>query len=221
MQGLKLTANSVPDFRKEIIVILSDEDSDYTTTFTVPECLLVETSEFFKAACRDGAWLESTSRTIKLAEVEPDVFNAYLLWVHRKDLPTAPSDDAFELVEDLVRLWLLADRLADFRLRNTVIDAIIVELNGFITSLNVFPPELAAQVWSATTPGRSIRRLIVDYYAKHIGAAAVKGEVADYHPDFTRDLLVKAIEVVKNDEENICPSKRDSCFYHEYESRYE
>jgi hypothetical protein len=182
---------------------------------------LTETSDFFKAACRDGAWLESTSRTIKLPEVEPDVFNAYLLWVHRKEHPTAPSDDAFELVEDLVRLWLLADRLADFRLRNAVIDAILVELNDFTTSLNVFPPELAAQVWTATTQGRSIRRLIVDYYAKHVGATIVRGEVTEYHPEFTKDLLVKAIEVVKNDEENICPSMRDSCFYHEYESRCE
>jgi hypothetical protein len=213
--------HSVPDFRREVIVVLSEEHPDDTTSFTVPECLLVETSEFFKAACRDGAWLESTSRTIKLPEVDADVFNAYLLWAHRKELPTAPSDDAFELVEDLVRLWLLADHLADFRLRNAVIDAILVELNSFTTSLNVFPPELAAQVWSATTPGRSIRCLIIDYYAKHVGAATVQAQVADYHVDFTRDLLVKAIEVVKNDEENICPSKRDSCFYHEYESRYE
>lgn len=213
--------SSVPDFRKEIIVILNEESPEHTTSFTVPECLLTETSDFFKAACRDGAWIESTSRTINLPDVDPDVFNAYLLWVHRKALPTAPSDDAFELVEDLVRLWLLADRLADFRLRNAVIDAILVELNDFTTSLNVFPPELAARVWSATTPGRSIRRLIVDYYAKHVGATIVKGEVAEYHPDFTKDLLVKAIEVVKNDEENICPSKRDSRFYHEYEARYE
>lgn len=74
------------------------------------------------------------------------MFNAYLLWVHREELPTALSDDAFELVGDLVRLWLLADRLADFRLRNAVIDGILVELGSFTTSLNVFPPELAAQV---------------------------------------------------------------------------
>jgi hypothetical protein len=43
-----------------------------------------------------------------------------------------------------VRLWLLADHLVDFGLRNAVIDAILVELNDFTTSLNVFPPELAA-----------------------------------------------------------------------------
>ena len=182
---------------------------------------MIETSEYFKAACRDDAYRESTSRTVKLPDVELDVFNAYLLWAHRKDLPTAPSDDAFELVEGLVRLWLLADRLVDFRLRNAVIDALLVEISSFTTSLNVFPPELAAQVWSATTPGRSIRRLIIDYYAKHVGAATVQADVVKYHPDFTKDLLVKAIEIVKNDEENICPSKRDSCFYHEYESRYE
>jgi hypothetical protein len=136
--------NSVPDFRKQIIVIFSEENSEYITSFTVPECLLIEPSDFSKAACRDGTWVESTSRTIKLPGVEPDVFNAYLLRVHKKELPTAPSNDAFELVEDLVRLWLLADHLVDFGLRNAVIDAILVELNDFTTSLNVFPPELAA-----------------------------------------------------------------------------
>lgn len=167
--------NSVPDFRKEITVILNKENPEHTTSFIVPECLLIETSGFFKAACREGALAESTTRTIKLAEVEPDVFNAYLLWVHRKELPTAPSDDASELVEDLVRLWLLTGHLANFRLRNVVIDAILVELNDFTTSLNVFPPELAAQVWSATTSARSIRRLITDYYAKHVGATICQG----------------------------------------------
>jgi hypothetical protein len=50
--------------------------------------------------------------------------------------------------------------------------------------------------------------LIADYYAKHVGATIVRGEVAECHPDFMKDLLVKVIEVVKNDEENICPSKR-------------
>lgn len=63
--------------------------------------------------------------------------------------------------------------------------------------------------------------MIIDYYAKHVSATIVRCEVAEYHTDFTKDLLVNAIEVVKNDEENICPSKRDSCFYHEYESRYD
>lgn len=213
--------HSVPDFRKEVIVYLDGAYPDNTNSFTVPECLSIETSEYFRAACRDDAWIASASRTIKLPDIEPDVFNAYLLWVHRKDLPTAPSDDAFELVEGLVRLWLLADRLVDFRLRNAVIDGILVELGSFTTSLNVFPPELGVQVWSTTTPGRSIRRLIIDYYAKHVGAATVQAQVAEYHPDFTRNLLVKAIEGVKNDEENICPSKRSSYFYHEYESRYE
>lgn len=120
-----------------------------------------------------------------------------------------------------MRLWLLADRLVDLRLRNAVIDAILIELNNLTISLNVFPPELAAQFWSATTPGSSLRRLIIDCDAKHIGAATVQANVAKYNSDFTKDLLVQAIEVVKNGEENICPSKSDSCFYHEYESLYE
>jgi len=94
-------------------------------------------------------------------------------------------------------------------MRNAVVDAILIELNNLKTSMNMFPPELVTLVWSATTPGRSIRRLIIDYYAKHIGAAVIKAGVSEYYLEFTRDLLVKAIEVVKNDEEDICPSRRN------------
>lgn len=107
---------------------------------------MTETSEFFKAACRGTAWVESTSRIIKLPDIEHGVFNAYLLWVHRQELPTAHADDALELIEDLVRLWLLADRLSDERLRNAVIDAILVELKYSTTKTNAFPPELTAQI---------------------------------------------------------------------------
>lgn len=182
---------------------------------------MTETSDFFKAACRGTAWIESTSRIIKLPDVEHDVFNAYLLWVHRQEFPTAHADDALELIDDLVRLWLLADRLSDERLCNAVIDAILVELNDSITTMNAFPPELAAQIWSATTPGRSLRRLVIDYYAKHVRVKFVKAEMAEYHPDFTKDLMVKAMEIVEDDDHNICPSKRDPYFYHEYDPRHD
>jgi hypothetical protein len=43
----------------------------------VPESLLTDKSEFFKAACRNE-WKEATSRVIKLPDVDNDVFRFYL-----------------------------------------------------------------------------------------------------------------------------------------------
>jgi hypothetical protein len=211
----------VPDFSRELIVVINEDQPELTARYTIPECLLTETSDFFKAACRSDAWKEYAERTIKLPEVEPNTFNAYLLWAHRQEVPTAHPDESLELVDDLARLWLLGDRLADVRLRNATMDGMIAEIDMYTlpTFGNVFPPKLIEQIWSATTSGRSIRRLVVDYYVKHVSVEAMKAEPELYHHEFTRDLMFKAMEVVEDDDRNICPSNRDPGYYDDVDSR--
>jgi hypothetical protein len=211
----------VPDFSRELIVVINEDQPELTVRYTLPECLLAETSEFFKAACRSDAWKEYAERTIKLLEVEPDTFNAYLLWVHRQEIPTAHPEEALELLDDLARLWLLGDRLADVRLRNAAMDGIVAEINLYTTAtmLNAFPPKLIEQIWSSTTSGRPIRRLVVDYYVKHVEVEVMKAESAEYHHEFTKDLMFKAMKVVEDDDQNICPSNRDPDHYHDLDAR--
>jgi hypothetical protein len=211
----------VPDFSRELIIIINEDQPELTARYTVPECLLTETSEFFKAACRSDAWKEYAERTIKLPDVEPDTFNAYLLWVYRQEIPTAHPKEALELIDGLARLWLLGDRLADFRLCNAAMDGMIAEMIPYtlVTASNAIPPKLIEQIWSATTSGRSIRRLMVDYYVKHVRVKAMEAESADYNHEFTKDLMFKAMEVVEDDDWNICPSNRDPEYYHDFDAR--
>jgi hypothetical protein len=181
---------------------------------------LTETSEFFKAACRSDAWKEYAERTIKLQDVEPDTFNACLLWVHRQEIPTAHPDETLELIDDLARLWLLGDRLADVRLCNAAMNGIIAEIKDFANCMNAFSLGLIAQIWSATTPSRPIRRLVVDYYVSHASVGAMKAEPELYHHEFTRDLMFKAMEVVEDDDQNICPRNRDPGYYDDVDSHH-
>lgn len=50
--------------------------------FTVPTSLLVEKSDFFRAACTKP-WLEAKKRTVKLPEMDAEVFGQYLHWVYK------------------------------------------------------------------------------------------------------------------------------------------
>lgn len=95
--------------------------------------LLTESSASFKAACSKN-WMENEeqSRIIKIAHVCPLAFKAYLFWIYKGDIAidtsfrllfgTDQQDDntvhkATEALQDLVELWLLADRFADTKLQ--------------------------------------------------------------------------------------------------------
>jgi hypothetical protein len=91
-------------------------------------------------------------------------------------------------------------------------DGMIAEIDLYTlpTFGNVFPPKLIEQIWSATTSGRSIRRLVVDYYVKHVSVEAMKAESELYHHEFTKGSYVQG---------NICPSNRDAGYYDDVDSR--
>lgn len=130
---------TMPDFSKEITIIINEDIDERAASFKVPEDMLTEHSDYFKAACRK-TWKEGSSRIFRLDDIGPDAFDHYLYWVHREKLHVAsaifdldaggptgmrPDQDTLaSLFSTLVKLWLLADRLADTLLRNTVTDAL-------------------------------------------------------------------------------------------------
>lgn len=113
-------------------------------------------------------------------------FRAHLYWVHREkiafDIPergesegdwkeqeaNVKEDDARPALNDLIRLWLLGDRLLELTLRNRVIDALvyIIRENAFWwdDSTRAITPDMISSIWSKTTSGRSIRRVVADFF---------------------------------------------------------
>jgi hypothetical protein len=208
----------------------------------VPESLLTDKYEFFKAACRNE-WKEATSRVIKLPDVDNDVFRSYLFWIYREKVAIRNGvylevkDDDVGLAElaqrgcaihtSLARLWILADRLADVRLRNAVIDEMASGLNAPSPekdALQYFPPALTTLVWSNTTADRPLRRLALDYYNDCVWAHEVKHRLDEFHPVFLGDFMVAAmLKAEESEEYHSSPQEKveehGRCYYHEYDEQ--
>ena len=192
------SAARVPDFTKNLTIIINEEDAQTTATFTVPEGPLTEHSKFFKAACRDASGKATTA--IKLTQVDPETFRAYLFWIHGRKIAFdvnfarqgVSASALYPTSLALAKLWLLADRLTTTKLRNDVMEALsrlLVSLDpkqGNLT--DIFPPSMTVLIWPATTPGRSLRKLVVDYYAK-VPIPQIEEHAAEHHPDFIQELL--------------------------------
>jgi hypothetical protein len=218
------------DLTKDVTIIINEEQPELTATYHVPEELLVEKSQFFQAACRNE-WKEAKSRVVKLPDVDPASFNCYLLWVYRDRLPVRNEwdldcdgweDDALAVQSNLVKLWILADRLADSRLRNAIMDEMVtatdklneVEVSGFV----LFQPEITVLVWSATTASRPLRRLILDYYVTYVFARDVEKDVDKHHTEFVKELMLASLRMVDDHCEYWpYPIKKGRCHYHEHD----
>jgi hypothetical protein len=194
----------------------------------VPESLLVEKSDYFKAACR-GVWKEATSRVIKLQDIDAEAFNSYIYWVHRNQLvintKLDPSDikSSATYLDKSVRLWLLGDRLADCELRDTAMSAMVRAVRDQASAARsaLFPPPLTVLIFSNLTNGRALRRLVLDNYIIHASATEVEELWDAFHLDFIKSLAMGHLgpayegEVARDDEE-CYGDTTEHCHYHEH-----
>lgn len=195
----------------------------------MPETLLIEKSEFFKAACRNE-WKEASSRIIKIPEADVAAFKAYLHWIYKKEVSVssqhALSGHAYNVAVarpvlcDLVHLWLLADRLADSQLRNLTSNAMLrvlsrIPLHGQDWT-EAITPEMTVLVWSKITARRALRSLIIDLYAQCVEEEHLDRVRDQLHPDFVKDLLMEVFRM-KGRKADIPYLRRDACWYHEHE----
>ena len=220
---------SVADFTNTLTIIINEDQPEHRATFTVPETLLTEKSEFFKAACRIG-WQEASSRIIKIPEVDVGAFQAYIHWIYKEKVavssrhaPKAKFRNAAEaqpVFDDLVQLWLLADRLADAQLRNLASNAMLCAIGRIVGKsedvTEAITPDTVALVWSRTTAGRALRRLIVDLYAQYVQPAILERIRDDLHPEFIKNIMMEAFWI-KDGRQFSHPFLRGTCYYHEHE----
>lgn len=77
-------------------------------------------------------------------------------------------------------------------------------------------PDTVALVWSRTTAGRALRRLIVDLYAQYVQPAILERIRDDLHPEFIKDIMMEAFWI-KDGRQFTHPFLRGTCYYHEHE----
>lgn len=208
--------------------MINDDIPALTQRFTVIQGFLTEHSAFFEAACRNE-WLESTTRTIRLPDVNENTFFAYLYWMHKEKIPfddgcergacpTIYDNEARPTLDEINKLWLLADRLMTAKLRNAAADAIVSILDIIDPESemeNVFPADTIALIWPTTTKDRAIRRIVIDFYAYMVHPETIEDNIKNYHPDFVRDLALNGLGITGMMTRNVHPARRRAGHYHE------
>lgn len=84
---------------------------------------------------------------------------------------------------------------------------------------DVFPASMTVLIWPATTKGRTLRKLVLDYYSSTVPASLVEGHIEEYPPEFVQDLMLKGLRIHQNAELNVNPTQIGYGFYHEDDAR--
>ncbi|KAF2751807.1 hypothetical protein M011DRAFT_473115 [Sporormia fimetaria CBS 119925] len=116
----KAALNEALSFDRASLMTVIVHHQDTAKEFVVHEGVLCGRSEFFKRAM-GGNWAASETRTVKLEDVDPDVFLRYLNLVvlnklHIQDLSSARGE-----THKIAEVYVLAERLQDTKAKNSLI----------------------------------------------------------------------------------------------------
>lgn len=90
-------------------------------------------------------------------------------------------------------------------------------------NFHLFTPDKTNVVWPATTPGSSLRRLILDFYISNVWVGDFEHSVDQLHPEFIWELMLAALNKVNHRGELITPFDRvaeESCYYHGHNDKF-
>lgn len=174
--------------------------------FTVHQSFLTVRSEYFKRAM-NGNWEESETRTVTLSHESPEVFMLYLNHIYTGRFPTMTKSkeelDAMERSEaakfgkyeldQLARVYVLAERLQDVTAFLAVTDAFVHIFNGVAPILSTTAVEL---VYRETPEGRPSRRLLAHIWS-YVPLPAILG-IAQWLPREFLDDLSSVVDKQRN-----------------------
>ncbi|ORY03408.1 hypothetical protein BCR34DRAFT_591584 [Clohesyomyces aquaticus] len=150
--------------------------------------LLVSSSPYF-SACLTGPFLESTTNTIILADIDPAIFDLCVSWLYTNSIHPIPFKDGKAAYYTLLHLWILADRLCFEGLRNSVID-LIAELADATNSVPT-PTDTRILYSDEIASSAKIRDLVLDLFAFKKTDRLIETHVDRWHAGFLRDLVVR------------------------------
>ncbi|OOQ83208.1 hypothetical protein PEBR_36322 [Penicillium brasilianum] len=135
-------------------------------TFSVHEALVRTYSSFFDKAMA-GEWKESVQRTIKLPDDEPKILALYIYWLYYGTLPVfcdEPGRLGNSEYLDLVKAYVLGEKLLDTRFQDTAIDAIVEKSRSNAKDGKRWFPggEVIEYAYKNTTESAPVRDSLVD-----------------------------------------------------------
>lgn len=185
--------------------------------FTVHKDIFCRRSAFLKAAT-SICWTSGVQRAVDLTDHDPDVFDAYMQCVYIDNV--VMSD-----VDELVPLYLLADKLNDLTTANLTMDEILRLSDESRYILNKSSVRLA---YDFTTAGNPLHTICRDYYVHDCAPdeflSAQKAElpyemVLDVALEFSRLAQQKGSRGqhgYKDDIFQVACVTREKCHYHQH-----
>lgn len=177
------------------------------------ENIITEASDFFRAACK-GEWKESDERTVRLPEINPDVFKVYLTFLYTGEVDADVDYEEADAPTLLIKCFALGEMVQDVRFKNSVIDKYLytTESDGEIASSGTIQL-LCEAVHSEST----MMRLCVDYATFYTNKASFDVAVKELPSQFVASIAMAAVRGLGQcvDEEKK-PRNRRGCYYHEH-----
>jgi hypothetical protein len=165
--------------------------------FSIHADFLVDKSRFFAAAC-SKKYLESDG-IIRLREVSPDSFRLYLGWVYSHDLrftsdprhadKDKDEDDQAHPYEQakFCELYLLADLLDDFKLRNKTMEILVTQMRSLPH------PHTIWRVYERTASKSLMREMLVDKVIMRIDRSDFARDIGEYPPEFVQEVAIQLL----------------------------
>ena len=145
-------------------VVISVGEGDSKQDFNVAEFFAVKSSQFMQTAL-GGDWKESHEKRVSLPKARASDFEVYLEWLYTGHVVLL--DMSLSRGYALVQLYLTGEFLVDDRFCNAVMGVIIRECSIYPRMLD-FCPKHINSIWSETTPGSRIRRVLVDFIIRDL-----------------------------------------------------
>jgi hypothetical protein len=97
---------------------------DESKTVFVHKSYLCRYSKYFRAALNTPAFAETDSQEVDLEEMGTEAFDSFLHWVYHRSIPPLETVNLHQL-QDLLRLWIFADKYIVPNLQNYVMSHMI------------------------------------------------------------------------------------------------
>lgn len=173
--------------------------------FLVHKDIICARSKFFTAACSER-WVEGKEKNVTLPDVKASVFQSYLTWVYcgqlditcvsSEDIDYLPSERG-EIAAKYLELYFLGDAFDDIRLRNRVLETLVLAISNVIFS------SIVTRVWEKTPDTSPVRRMILDRAYLLGKRSYLLRHLTEYPEDFVQQVAAKLLQEVRTKDKEI------------------
>ena len=127
--------------------------------FIVHEDLIIEASDFFKAAF-SSRFKEGEEKVMELPEDKEAVVDNFIVWLYKERFANGNSSSN---LDDDLELFLFAEKCQVHRLKNVLVERF---WDGFPNSFPIWTKDRVKRVYDQTGPSSGLRRLLAYQFAR-------------------------------------------------------